>query len=291
MNYKTQALIVIAALILGAKSVNAQHVSIGHVSDGFSGRSIGHSTGHAISHMFGHRTGNHLKGNGERATRGKGNSEEPPLAGAVMEHGRVVQMPSPIGVVAPPPRGVHRAPIVEFGAPRRNGMFPLKNNFGFGFCGSLGGFPNRRFFFGGDFDCFAGGFFFDPFFINGFVPGVFRAWEFSGVAGAFDGVEAATEPQIANSADGEQPLDEGYNSPEEHKPKSEHPLTLLQLTDGSMYGLTEYWLEAGRIHYITNYGGENSLPLERIDMEKTVELNASQGKQFVLRPRLPANQQ
>jgi hypothetical protein len=179
---------------------------------------------------------------------------------------------------------------VEFGSPRRNGEFPRKNNFGFGFCGSLGGFPDRRFFLRGDFDCFAGGFFFDPFFVNGFLTGAFAAGEFSGVIGAFDTVDAAPESQIANSADGEQPLDVGHDAPDERKPKSEQPLTLLQLTDGSMYGLTEYWLENRRIHYITNYGGENSLPLERIDMEKTIELNASQGKEFILRPRLPANQ-
>jgi hypothetical protein len=290
MNHKARALIAIAALILGARPVNAQHVSVGHISGGFSGHSIGHSTGYALGHMFGHHSGFHPNGKGVRTARGKGNNQEPPLAGAVMEHGRVVQMPGPIGSPEPPPHRFHRAPIVEFGAPRRNGVFPLKNNFGFGFCGSLGGFPDRRFFLRGDLGCFAGGFFFDPLFINGLVPGAFGAWEFSGVVGAFDTVDATRESQIANSADGEQPLDGGHDSPDERKPKSEQPLILLQLTDGSMYGLTEYWLENRRLHYITNYGGENSLPLERIDFEKTAELNASQGKQFVLLSRPPANQ-
>jgi hypothetical protein len=290
MNHKARALIAIAALILGARPVNAQHVSVGHMSGGFSGHSIGHSTGYALGHMFGHRSGFHPNGKGVRTARGKGNNQEPPLAGAVMEHGRVVQMPGPIGSLEPPGQRFHRAPIVEFGAPRRNAAFPRKNNFGFGFCGSFGGFPEQRFFLRRDFDCFADGFFFDRFFVNGFLTGAFAAGEFSGVIGAFDTVDAAPESQIANSVDGEQPLDGGHDSTDERKPKSEQPLTLLQLTDGSMYGLTEYWLESGRIHYITNYGGENSLPLERIDMEKTIELNASQGKEFILRPRLPANQ-
>ena len=170
MNHKARALIAIAALILGARPVNAQHVSVGHISGGFSGHSIGHSTGYALGHMFGHRSGFHPNGKGVRTARGEGNNQEPPLAGAVMEHGRVVQMPGPIGSLEPPGQRFHRAPIVELGAPRRNAAFPRKNNFGFGFCGSLGRFPDRRFFLRGDFDFLAGGFFFDTFFVNGFLP-------------------------------------------------------------------------------------------------------------------------
>jgi len=62
-------------------------------------------------------------------------------------------------------------------------------------------------------------------------------------------------------------------------------VTLLQLRDGSMYGLTDYWLENGHLHYVTTYGGANSVPLERIDFDETVRLNAERGVEFVLRPK------
>lgn len=62
-------------------------------------------------------------------------------------------------------------------------------------------------------------------------------------------------------------------------------MTLLQLLDGSMYGLMDYWVEGERLYYITNYGGENSVPLERIDFGKTMEMNADRGVKFALQPR------
>jgi len=61
--------------------------------------------------------------------------------------------------------------------------------------------------------------------------------------------------------------------------------TLLELKDGSMYGLTAYWVDGGELHYVTTYGGANAIALERIDLEKTVELNASHGHAFVLEER------
>jgi hypothetical protein len=72
-----------------------------------------------------------------------------------------------------------------------------------------------------------------------------------------------------------------------NKAKSEQPVTLLQLRDGSMYGLVDYWVEDGQLHYTTTYGGQNSLELDRIDLEKTVQLNAERGIQFVLHPNTP----
>jgi hypothetical protein len=62
-------------------------------------------------------------------------------------------------------------------------------------------------------------------------------------------------------------------------------VTLLQLKDGSMYGLTSYWVDGGELHYITNYGGANAIPLERIDLAKTVQLNATSGQAFVLKEK------
>src|SRR2546428_3823744 len=58
--------------------------------------------------------------------------------------------------------------------------------------------------------------------------------------------------------------------PEERAPR---PLTLLQLKDGSMYGLTDYWLEDGKLHYFTSYGGGKSSLIERDGLRRTVQLN------------------
>ena len=49
-------------------------------------------------------------------------------------------------------------------------------------------------------------------------------------------------------------------------------MTLLQLRDGSMYGLTRYWVEGNSLHYVTDYGGSNSVALDHIDVVKTKQL-------------------
>jgi hypothetical protein len=58
---------------------------------------------------------------------------------------------------------------------------------------------------------------------------------------------------------------------------------LLQLRDGSMYGLIRYWVDGERLHYVTDYGGEDDLPLGRIDFAKTTQLNASRGTPLILK--------
>jgi hypothetical protein len=70
---------------------------------------------------------------------------------------------------------------------------------------------------------------------------------------------------------------------------AEPQITLLQLKDGSMYGLTAYWVEGGELHYVTNYGGADAVPLDRIDLAKTVQLNASHGQAFVLEAKPAPN--
>jgi hypothetical protein len=65
--------------------------------------------------------------------------------------------------------------------------------------------------------------------------------------------------------------------------RSSRVITLLALKDGTMYGVIDYWLDRGVLHYIPSYGGENTLPLEGVDINKTVELNSAKGIGFVLR--------
>ncbi len=63
---------------------------------------------------------------------------------------------------------------------------------------------------------------------------------------------------------------------------ADHPITLLQLKNGYMYGLTDYWVEGDNLHHVTNYGGKNSVPLDLIDLPTTIRLNSDRGVEFSL---------
>ena len=62
------------------------------------------------------------------------------------------------------------------------------------------------------------------------------------------------------------------------------PLVMLYLKDGSVYALSNYWVADGKLHYKTQYGGENSVPLDQIDIQHTVDVNAKRGVNITLRP-------
>jgi len=66
-------------------------------------------------------------------------------------------------------------------------------------------------------------------------------------------------------------------------------VTMLYFKDGSSYGVTDYWLAEGSLHYVTSYGGENSVRADLLDLQRTVDENAKNGVNFVLRPATPAN--
>ncbi len=59
---------------------------------------------------------------------------------------------------------------------------------------------------------------------------------------------------------------------------------MIWLKGGYSYELADYWVQNGQLHYRTSYGGENSVPLDRIDLERTDEDNAQRGTQFKLNP-------
>jgi hypothetical protein len=66
------------------------------------------------------------------------------------------------------------------------------------------------------------------------------------------------------------------------------PATLIYLKDGTSYGAMSYWLDAGQLHYITNYGGEATVDMGQLDLQRTVDENARIGVDFTLRPAAPA---
>jgi hypothetical protein len=266
-----------------------------------SGRSSGPSTGRAIGHAIGHSLG-HLFGRHGKAPT-SAHDMAAPLSGAAVLHANVVQLPG-LHIVPVParPRFPHR-PINDFPFGERFLFIPPRPGFGFGGCAGFG-FPPYPFFFDNDFNCFAGGFFFNPFFIGGFSGSFIGSPAFlpfnDQTLGYVPDDSTAVPPAEARPA---QPSDDADLSESESggatqnaatnnpasvdKAKSEQPVTLLQLRDGTMYGLVDYWVEDGQLHYTTTYGGQNSLELDRIDLQKTVQLNADRGIQFVLRPKTP----
>jgi hypothetical protein len=278
----------------GSGGGHGGHGGHGRFSSGHSsGPSLGSGIGHAIGRSLGHLFGRHSKA----ASSTKGMA--PPLAGAGVLHGNVVQLPGLQMVFSPARRTFHRRPINDFPFDDRLLFFPPRPGFEFGGCTGFG-FPRYPFLFDDGFNCFSGGLFFDPLFIGGFsgsfisgpalVP--FNTQRFDYVPDDSEVAPAEARPaQPSDSAD----LSESggtqnaatNGAASDDKAKSEQPVILLQLRDGSMYGLEDYWVEDGQLHYTTTYGGQDSIGLDRIDLEKTVQLNAERGIQFVLRPKAP----
>ena len=68
------------------------------------------------------------------------------------------------------------------------------------------------------------------------------------------------------------------------------PETVIYMKDGTNFAVMSYWLDAGQLHYITNYGGENRLDMGQLDLQRTVDENARTGVDFTLKPAAPPQQ-
>jgi hypothetical protein len=218
----------------------------GHASGGSSsGHSFGHSVGHSLGHILGHHSG------------GRGSHPKENLAG------RVYDPAHPLALT-----------LAHIRTRRR--MFHRNPFFSTGYCDTLR-FTWRDFLFPGDFDCASGPFLFGPFFYGASRNTYF--WSDS----------LANSDNSANPDEPPEAVDNGLATSAEEPgaavplpSNAEKPVALLQLMDGSMYGLTRYWLEGTTLHYITTYGGENSIPLERVDFAKTLQINAERGTRLDL---------
>jgi hypothetical protein len=261
----------------GGHGGSGGHGSGGHGGHSSGGSSSGHSSGHSIGHSFARIFGHH--GQGARPAA---------LTGAPPEHGKVT--PSAESV----PRVLDRQPRNRFVFRPPVGFFPRRRAFGLGRCPY--GWVEYHFRFGDNWNCSNDDFFFDPFFF-GWFSGPLPYGPASGGTAWFEGgtvpdltVQSPAEPNHADPptnsvATNGTPNSNGTTTPAQNGMKPERPVTLLQLRDGSMYGLTDYWVKDGELHYTTTYGGQNSLPFERIDFEKTVQLNADRGVPFVSPPQ------
>ena len=162
----------------------------------------------------------------------------------------------------------------------------------------LFGFGHRRFRFFGGFQfqqCFFNGFgsvcafepaFFSPFFFGPFGFGDV-GWGWNGYGRNYNVAAQPAEQQPEetsppNEYSTYQPGTAPAPAPLPLGQANASPLILLVLKDGSVYGVTDYWLEEGRLHYLTSYGGENNISIDQLDLQKTVDENWERGVEFVL---------
>jgi hypothetical protein len=249
---------------------------------------VGRATGHSFfSRLFGHQT----------KPQASPHEVAPSFATASFLHNPALRDPAHRDNVQLLPPRVAFVPVTRR-FPRQPGRFPFGNrffffpSFGFGFGGCSGfGFPFYRFdpFYYDDFNCFNGGFFggfsggfsFDPFLFGAYSSPFIGSPSFltpNDQLPDFAFNESPAEPpatqsydtfELSASADATQNPAPSNAAPVDQT-NSDLPITLLLLRDGSMYGLVDYRLVGGQLHYTTTYGGENSVSLDRIDLDKTI---------------------
>jgi hypothetical protein len=205
-----------------------------------------------------------------------------------------------MGMVAPVPVRVRSVGFVGSRPFTKRVFFepqPFCNR-SFGFVGFDFGFHHHRhFLFGGfpfvtPYNCFFNGFntvcfgqpFGNPFFgqVGFFSP--YGSFDFAGVD-AFETMDNSVAASV--SANDVGPYSSDIVPEVEPAPAAsptQNPLGVIVLTDGTAYEVADYWLESGRLHYLTSYGGENSIPLDRLNLEETVNQNWQHGITFTLRP-------
>jgi hypothetical protein len=51
-----------------------------------------------------------------------------------------------------------------------------------------------------------------------------------------------------------------------------------------MYAASDYWLANNKLHYVVNDGVENTVDMDQVDLQRTVDENAKRGVRFSLKP-------
>jgi len=62
------------------------------------------------------------------------------------------------------------------------------------------------------------------------------------------------------------------------------PNSVIYLQDGTNFDVRDYWAAEGKLHYVTAYGGENSVDLGQVDIRRSVDASAARGLSFSLHP-------
>lgn len=77
-----------------------------------------------------------------------------------------------------------------------------------------------------------------------------------------------------------------YTIAPESKPVVEaKPVTLLVFKNHSIYAVSDYWVENGRVYYVTSYGAQDSASTDQLDLDFTRKLNDERSVKFELKPK------
>jgi hypothetical protein len=219
-------------------------------------RANGPGAGHGVS--GGHGSSGHAGHAGHSSGNSSGHSPSHAFAHIFAHHGKTP--PASDKMLPPKPKW--------FAVGQPIGFLPQRRHFGSSPCWNNLFSPRSA----SRINCFDNNFFFDPFFFGSFS-----------ILGAMPDYPGSA--YAVNSGLDEEVPDPGNNSPSANA----NPVTLLQLLDGSMYGLTSYQVIGHDLHYTTTYGGQNSIPLDRIDFTQTLKLNAERQVPFTLEPKSTPN--
>jgi hypothetical protein len=71
-------------------------------------------------------------------------------------------------------------------------------------------------------------------------------------------------------------------APEQNQ--AEEVSVVLYMKSGVAYMVTDCWIADGKLHYRPSYGGENTIEMDDLDLQETVDANAKRGVNFTLNP-------
>ncbi|MHB8754533.1 MAG: hypothetical protein ACYC92_06190 [Candidatus Acidiferrales bacterium] len=88
----------------------------------------------------------------------------------------------------------------------------------------------------------------------------------------------------------EEPLTRQQPPPNANASSANQPAVDLVLKDGTVFGVDSYWLLNDRLYYVTTYQIQSSIPMDQLDLQKTVDMNWKRGVAFTLTPQAPARE-
>ena len=74
------------------------------------------------------------------------------------------------------------------------------------------------------------------------------------------------------------------SAPQTVNPEEPAVPVLFYMKNGSVYSASSYWVADGKLHFIFPSGGESSVDVNQLDIQRTVDVNAKSGVPFTLRP-------
>jgi hypothetical protein len=77
---------------------------------------------------------------------------------------------------------------------------------------------------------------------------------------------------------------EQNTAPSDSSEAAANQATVLYLNDGTSFAVTDYWVADYELHYIVDGARENTIDLDQIDVQRTVDENAARGVTFTLKP-------